>query len=1128
MTTESFRKDVARKLSALQTDPDEKACIAFPKDLTSSDRKYVHKIAESFRLHTMSSGVGDGRFITVYQNPPEGQESKLGQKSSFTPDMTLAPGVAQQLRRVAAGAPAGTGRALLANVKPLSRVLASAPVRQKATTPTVGEPVEGYWPDDDTWLSATLAEEYEDGSYRIVWTDDQSESDVPADYVRVINAGVGGNFSGGVEMSTEVMEATLEKRRQLPAYARLGEKREALPGFLQRNEVIELVRDNQVVLLSGETGCGKSTQVPQLILDSCPQAKILVMQPRKLAATTLAERIAAERCQPLGRDVGYTVPFDNKAPNARLLFTTLGVFRRRMLHDPDLKGITHVIFDEVHERDKLADFNMIFVRDLLDRRTDLRLMLMSATLQMETFERYFEGAAKIAIPGRVFPVSQLYMDEVAATLYKQPIFRMFLGPGILCGGIDIPAGAEGDWNERAWKTVVFRNTKPEDRDSLWGLRDKGLESQMMAPFSKARLLDGLRKHDVIQQSSLAFDYPVIEALILHIDRMYKDAQKQDADKPAGTVLVFLPGWGDIDQLQKRLTQNFSKDRFKVLPLHSQVSKEQQQEIFEPAPPGIRKIVLTTNIAEASITVEGTEFVIDCGRAKEVSYDPYLKVGTLTTSWISQASAKQRAGRAGRTQGGLCFHLFCRERFNKLDEFLPPELLRSPLEDSALTAKLMLLQMGSKEKVSDFLAKAPDPPEKMAITNSIQLLVELGAFTPQEQLTALGEHLTNSPLPPRLAKTVLWAILLGCLDDALAVVSAGGGFVREPFRLAGLEREEAQQLKRNLAKPHNSDHACLLNAMSGFADANNQQAFCEKWKLAQPTMRQIKDQQNRLFTELQEVKTEAFANRNRGNFQLLVAVLCAGIFPNIARRRGSSDFYEAQGGKVEARPHGNSAYTPMAPDEWVFFQELSQMESTYKLKLVSPIDPLPMLLLCGEGPVAVEQDTGKGGKGKGGKGGQTIVSMLDGWVKFRTDQTTADQIVKLRSSLQSAFQSFCAKSSAIPSAAHIALFDQVAGLLSQQAGEAAGAQDGLGEAGMEGAEDLDVELEGDVEVEVETAGGHWGQGMKRPAPWSGGGPQQRPRLAQGGKWGGGKAANGGWKGGGGGKKGWGKGGKGPRW
>lgn len=1032
MTTESFRKDVAKKLSELQASSDEDAKIDFPTDLTSSDRKYIHKIAESFRLHTLSSGTGDARFISVYKNPPAGQEAKRPREpAGATPQLSLSAAAAQSLQQIAASAQTTGGRTLLAKVKTLGRSRMT-PAAKPAAVPNEGDVVEAFWPDDETWLEATVTQVSEDGSFRIVWAMDDSESDVPADYVRwpggeqMEGEDVTLEFSG-VDMSVEVMEAALEERRALPKYSELATKREALPAFKQREQVITAVKENQVVLLSGETGCGKSTQVPQLILDAAPEAKILVMQPRRIAATTLAERIAVERCQRLGVDVGYQVPSASQSERARLVFCTLGVFRRRLLLDPDLVGVTHIIFDEVHERDKLADFNMIVVRDLLARRSDLRLVLMSATLQMDTFERYFEGATKVKIPGRVYPVSELYLDEVAATLYKQgqKMFQLWLGPGILCGGIDIPAGAEGDWNERAWKTVVFKHTKPEDRDSLWGLREKGLESQMLANMSRARLLDGLRKHDVLQQSGLAFDYPIIEALILHIDRMYKDAQKdQTEEKPAGTILVFLPGWGDIDTLQKRLAQNFDPKRFKILPLHSQVTPQQQQEIFEPAPAGVRKIVLTTNIAEASITVEGTEFVIDSARAKEVSYDPYLKVGTLTTSWISKASAKQRAGRAGRTQGGLCFHLFCRERYNKVDDFLPPELLRSPLEDSALTAKLMLLQMGSNEKVSDFLLKAPDPPEKLAIDNSIQLLVELGALTKGEQLTALGEHLTKSPLPPRLAKTVLWAILLGCLDDALCVVAAAGGFFREPWKTAGMDREEAQQLKRDLAKPHNSDHGCLLNAVTGYTDANNQQSFCDKWQLNQATMRLIRDQQNRLYTECQENKTDSFANRNRGNFQLLTAVLCAGIFPNIARRRGGSDFYEAQNGKVEARLHGSSAYMPEKPDEWVFFQELSQMESTYRLKLVSPVTPMQMLLLGGQGPLQKENNSGKGN----GKGGITV-SMLEGWVKFRCDDATADQVQKVRNSLQAAFQSFCASPDQIPNAATLQMLDQAVPLLS---------------------------------------------------------------------------------------------------
>jgi len=1113
MTTESFRKDVAKRLSELQTAEDDAAKVEFPASLTSSDRKYVHKIAESFRLPTKSQGVGAERFLTVYKTAPEGMEQKP-ERPSFVPVLKLSPEAMQKLSDAAAGAPPGTGRPTLAAVRPMSgRALAEPPAakRQKVKPVEVGDEVEGFWPDEEaeeggTWLPATVAEVKEDGSFNIVWTEDASSSDVPADYVRRI--------AGGSEPSNEctttmlpamdigVMEKNLEARRQLPQYKALGEKRESLPGFKQRKDVIESINGSQVVLLNGETGCGKSTQVPQLILDACPEAKILCMQPRKLAATTLAERIAAERCQSLGQDVGYVVPFGAKGANCSLVFMTLGVFRKTLLTNPDLRGITHVIFDEVHERDKLADFNMIFMRDLLGRRPhDLRLVLMSATLQMETFEKYFEGHKKVAVPGRVFPVSELYMDEVAATLYKQPMFRSWLGPGILCGGIDIPAGAEGDWNEREWKKIVFQNTKPEDKEELWGLREKGLEEQMKAPMSKARLLDGLRKHDVLQQSSLAFDYPIIEALILHIDRMYKESSKgakPGETKPAGTILVFLPGWGDIDQLKKRLTQSFDQERFKILPLHSQVSAAEQQEIFEPAKLGTRKIVLTTNIAEASITVEGTEFVIDSGRAKEVSYDPYLKVGTLTTSWISQASAKQRAGRAGRTQGGLCFHLFCRERFDKIDEFLAPELLRSPLEDSALTAKLMLMQMGSKEKVSSFLAKAPSPPEKIAIDNSIQLLVELGAFTGAEQLTALGEHLTRSPLPPRLAKTVLWSILLGCLDDALCVVSAAGGFVRDPFRTVGMSHDDARELKRKLAAPHNSDHACLLKAVTGYQDASNQQGFCDQWKLAIQTMRQIRDQQAKLYTELHENKSETFANRNRGNFRLLVAVLCAGIFPNIARRRGTSDFYEAQEGKVECKPHGSSAYQPEEPDEWVFFQELSQMESMFKLKLVTPVPSLALLLLGGEGQLTIDES-----KGKGGKGGGPMVTLLNGWVKFSTNAQVAQELQGLRSSLQTIFQAFCARPDHVPPAPSLAALDSVAELLT---------------VGKDGA------------IPTNNGGA-----PKRHAPWQPAGDDQRYAPQQrfvaqpkgGGKWGGpkggGKAFINPYGGGGGGVKG--KGGKG---
>jgi len=258
----------------------------------------------------------------------------------------------------------------------------------------------------------------------------------------------------------------------------------------------------------------------------------------------------------------------------------------------------------------------------------------------------------------------------------------------------------------------------------------------------------------------------------------------------------------------------------------------------------------------------------------------------------------------------------------------------------------------------------------------------------------------------------------------------------------------------------------------------------------PTMRLIRDQQNRIFTELKENKSEGFANRNRGNYELLFAVLCAGIFPNVARRRGTSDFMETQGGKVEARPHATSAYVPDKPEEWVIFQELAQVESTYKLKVVSPIHPVVMMLLGGEGPLSIDEDSGKGGKGgkkgKGKKGseGQVFVSLLDGWVKFQTDPQAAEQLQSLRASLQGAFQGFCQRPDHVPPAETLEMLDQVAAVLSSLGSE-----------------------------------GGSGQGVKRAHPGDGGGNRNVAAKispiqpgGKGGKYGGGKGGKHGGKGG----------------
>lgn len=292
MTTESFRKDVGKKLVALQADPDDGAKVEFPTDLTSSDRKYIHQMAQSFRLHSQSVGKGNDRAIHIFKSPPDGHEDRRqGSHTSRAQPLPLSEESRAQLDNAVAIAPPHSGKVAMANIRPMSRMKATPAARVKAPVLPLaeGDPIEGYWPDDDDWLAATLGMQHEDGSYRIVW-EDGSESDVPNDYVRRVGGEdvamdeVQGGLEGALPMVIETMESALEARRANPAYTSIGEKREQLPAFLQRDFAIETIRDSQVVLLVGETGCGKSTQIPQLILDSCPGAKILVMQPRKLAA----------------------------------------------------------------------------------------------------------------------------------------------------------------------------------------------------------------------------------------------------------------------------------------------------------------------------------------------------------------------------------------------------------------------------------------------------------------------------------------------------------------------------------------------------------------------------------------------------------------------------------------------------------------------------------------------------------------------------------------------------------------------------------------------------------------------------------------------------------------------------
>ncbi|GFY81200.1 DEA(D/H)-box RNA helicase family protein [Actinidia rufa] len=494
-----------------------------------------------------------------------------------------------------------------------------------------------------------------------------------------------------------VMEKVLQRRslqmrnmqsawQESPEGRKMLDFRRSLPAFKEKESLLQAIARNQVVVISGETGCGKTTQLPQYILESEIESgrgafcSIICTQPRRISAMAVAERVSTERGEPLGESVGYKVRLEGmKGRNTHLLFCTSGILLRRLLSDRDLNGITHVFVDEIHERGMNEDFLLIVLKDLLPRRRDLRLILMSATLNAELFSNYFTGAPKIHIPGFTHPVTAHFLEDVLEmTGYKLTSFNQIDDYG----------------QEKMWKTQ--RQLVPRKRkNQITALVEDAINESSFENYS-SRARDSL---SCWTPDCIGFN--LIEAVLCHICRKER----------AGAVLVFMTGWEDISCLKDQLKAHpllGDPNRVLLLTCHGSMATAEQKLIFEKPPPNVRKIVLATNMAEASITVNDIVFVVDCGKAKETTYDALNNTPCLLPSWISQASAKQRRGRAGRVQPGKCYHLYPRCVYEAFSEYQLPELLRTPL--NSLCLQIKSLQVGS---IGEFLSAALQPPEPLA-------------------------------------------------------------------------------------------------------------------------------------------------------------------------------------------------------------------------------------------------------------------------------------------------------------------------------------------------------------------------------------------------------------------------------
>ncbi|XP_044488967.1 DExH-box ATP-dependent RNA helicase DExH7, chloroplastic isoform X2 [Mangifera indica] len=559
---------------------------------------------------------------------------------------------------------------------------------------------------------------------------------------------IGGRVKNLKESESSRLKQEQEKKKKMQKYKDMLKIRDSLPISVLKGDILKLLKENNVLVVCGETGSGKTTQVPQFILDDMIESgcgghcSIICTQPRRIAAISVAERVADERCESSpgsdGSLVGYQVRLDSaRNERTKLLFCTTGILLRKIAGDRNLTGVTHVIVDEVHERSLLGDFLLIVLKDLLEKQSanglsKLKVILMSATVDSELFSRYFGHCPVITAQGRTYPVTTYFLEDIydsinyrlasdspASIRYETSAKEM-----LLSGPVN---------NHRGKKNLVL---------SAWG-DDSMLSEEYINPYyipSCYQSFSEQTQQNLKRLNEDVIDYDLLEDLVCHVDETCSE----------GAILVFLPGVSEIYILLDRLVASYrfggpSSDW--ILPLHSSIASIDQKKVFLRPPDNIRKVIIATNIAETSITIDDVVYVIDCGRHKENRYNPQKKLSSMVEDWISQANARQRRGRAGRVKPGICFCLYTHHRYEKLMRpYQVPEMLRMPLVELCLQIKLLSLG-----HIKEFLSKALEPPREEAVNSAISLLYEVGAVEGDEELTPLGHHLAKLPVDVLVGK-----------------------------------------------------------------------------------------------------------------------------------------------------------------------------------------------------------------------------------------------------------------------------------------------------------------------------------------------------------------------------------------
>ncbi|GAA5925998.1 uncharacterized protein JCM15063_005180 [Sporobolomyces koalae] len=614
----------------------------------------------------------------------------------------------------------------------------------------------------------------------------------------------------------------------------ITEQRKSLPIYKFRDQLIEAFASNQVLVVVGDTGSGKTTQMTQYLAEAgyADRLKIGCTQPRRVAAMSVAKRVAEEVGCRLGQEVGYTIRFEDcTSPETKIKYMTDGMLQRECLVDPDMSNYSVLMLDEAHERTIATDVLFGLLKKSLKRRPDLKLIVTSATLDAEKFSEYFFGCPIFTIPGRTYPVEILY-------------------------------------------------TKEPEPDYL--------------------------------------DASLITIMQIHLS------------EPPGDILLFLTGQEEIDtsceilyERMKSLGPNVPD--LIILPIYSALPSEMQSRIFEPAPPGARKVILATNIAETSLTIDGIYYVVDPGFVKQNAYDPRLGMDSLIVTPISQAQARQRSGRAGRTGPGKCYRLYTEAAYR--NEMLPtpiPDIQRQNLAHTIL----MLKAMGINDLLNfDFM----DPPPQQTMITALENLYALSALDEEGLLTRLGRKMADLPIEPPLAKMLIASVDLECSEEILTIVamlSVGGSIFYRP-------KEKQAQADAKKAKFHQpeGDHLTLLTVYNGWAASKFSNPWCSENFIQGRAMRRAQDVRKQLLGIMDRYKHDILSCGK--NYNRVRRAITSGYFRHAAKK----DPQEGYKTLVEGTPvflHPSSSLFNRAP-EWCVYHELVLTSREY-MREVTAIEP----------------------------------------------------------------------------------------------------------------------------------------------------------------------------------------------